>query len=425
MNDERGTGPDRQHDGAALDDDERPLGPPPAPPPDPLRPVTDPSPAVAGRSGQSASSASAAPPLPPPPHPVVVPQPGPPSTAAPPQVPPGRPPAPLAGPQPSWNHSPDGPGPQAPGGVWQPQTLIPEPQPVPKKGWRRAVYRASLGRANPGLSSPEQKRVDLRRAITKPLAGRVGERIAVVSTKGGVGKTTTTLMLGHTLAAERGDRVIALDANPDYGTLGYRVAPDSQRTVRDLLDGLDSIHSYPDVRAYTTQADSRLEVLAGDADPLVSEAFTADDYRRVMATLGRQYNVALTDCGTGVLHDAMSAVLALATQLVIVTGPAVDQARHADHLIRWLHGHGAGHLVARSVVVVNASRNDLAVDKGALIGHFAALVTQVVEIPYDPVLAAGGIDGLDRLARETGDAYLTLAAAVAAGFGQALRPAPN
>jgi MinD-like ATPase involved in chromosome partitioning or flagellar assembly len=309
--------------------------------------------------------------------------------------------------------------------AWQPQTLIPEPKPVPSKGWRRVVFRVSGGTVNPGLNSAERQRRKLQSSIRRPLTGRAAERIAIVSTKGGVGKTTTTLMLGHTLALERGDRVVALDANPDFGTLGYRVTPDSHRTVRDLLDAIEDVHWYPEVRAYTTQASSRLEVLCGDADPAVSEAFTADDYRTVMNVLAHNYNVALTDCGTGVLHDAMSAVLGTATQLVVVTGPAVDQARHADHLIRWLQKHAAGGLVADAIVVVNASRNDVPVDMEAMVQHFGSLVRSVIEIPYDPVLAAGGIDGLDRLDRATQDAYLRLAAEVAGGFGKFGTPLPR
>ncbi len=48
-------------------------------------------------------------------------------------------------------------------------------------------------------------------------------RIAVISLKGGVGKTTTTTALGSTLATERQDKILAIDANPDAGTLGRRV----------------------------------------------------------------------------------------------------------------------------------------------------------------------------------------------------------
>ena len=46
--------------------------------------------------------------------------------------------------------------------------------------------------------------------------------VAIASQKGGVGKTTVTTLLGMALADAREDRVIAIDANPDRGTLAER-----------------------------------------------------------------------------------------------------------------------------------------------------------------------------------------------------------
>ena len=58
----------------------------------------------------------------------------------------------------------------------------------------------------------------------------------MLSLKGGVGKTTATVGLGATLASMRGDRVIAVDANPDRGTLSDKVRLETAATVRDLLN---------------------------------------------------------------------------------------------------------------------------------------------------------------------------------------------
>ena len=56
-----------------------------------------------------------------------------------------------------------------------------------------------------------------------------------ISPKGGVGKTTMTFVLGELLAARLKLRVIAIDANPDFGTLAT-LAPDRQRSDRTLVD---------------------------------------------------------------------------------------------------------------------------------------------------------------------------------------------
>ena len=61
--------------------------------------------------------------------------------------------------------------------------------------------------------------------------------IAVVSPKGGVGKTTTTALLGSLLAFLRRDRVVAVETNPDWGSLGRRLVPDHPVFIDDLLAG--------------------------------------------------------------------------------------------------------------------------------------------------------------------------------------------
>ena len=155
-------------------------------------------------------------------------------------------------------------------------------------------------------------------------------RIALLSLKGGVGKTTITATLGATFASIRGDRVVAVDANPDRGTLSQKVPLETPATVRHLLRDAEGIERYSDVRSYTSQGPSRLEVLASESDPAVSEAFSSDDYARTLEVLERFYSLVLTDCGTGLLHSAMSAVLDKADVLIVISSGSVDGARSAS-----------------------------------------------------------------------------------------------
>ncbi|HSR28597.1 MAG TPA: AAA family ATPase, partial [Actinomycetes bacterium] len=135
----------------------------------------------------------------------------------------------------------------------------------PRDGWRRFVYWLTGGRINFGPSPAEQAERQLIARAKAPVAGC--RSIAVISRKGGVGKTTTTLMLGHTFASLRGDRVVALDGNPDAGSLGYRVRRETAATVTNLLADEQEIIRYADIRSYTNQAPTRLEVVASDDDP--------------------------------------------------------------------------------------------------------------------------------------------------------------
>lgn len=293
--------------------------------------------------------------------------------------------------------------------------LLLRPREAPRRGWRRMVYELSGRRLRPPESATERRRRELRARAELPVAGG-HHRVAVLSLKGGVGKTTTTVALGATLAEVRGDRVIAVDANPDRGTLADRVRRETGASVRDFLAERAAIHRYADVRAFTSQASSRLEVLASDPDPAASRAFDAADYRAVAGILERFYSIALTDCGTGLLYSAIAGVLDLADQIVLVAAPSVDGARSASATLDWLDAHGRRDLVRDAVVVLSSVHGHPRVDVDGIEAHFAGRARAVVRIPYDPHLADGAevVPGL--LAPRTADAYLELAATVADRF---------
>jgi MinD-like ATPase involved in chromosome partitioning or flagellar assembly len=106
---------------------------------------------------------------------------------------------------------------------------------------------------------------------------------------------------------------------------------------------------------------------------------------------------------------------------VVVGAPTVDGASRASKTLDWLVAHGYSDQVAHAVVVLSCDRTSAEVDPRRVRGHFEARCRGVVEIPHDPHLASGGRIELDRLRPATRDAFLTLAALLADGFGA--RPA--
>ncbi|ONI73221.1 ATPase [Actinosynnema sp. ALI-1.44] len=293
--------------------------------------------------------------------------------------------------------------------------LIKQEKKRPQSGWRKAVYMASGRTINLGESQEDVLRRELISRVSQPLRGCY--KIAMLSLKGGVGKTTVTTTLGSTFSSLRGDRVIAVDANPDRGTLSQKIPLETTATVRHLLRDASRVTKYSDVRAYTSQGPSRLEVLASEQDPAVSEAFSEDDYRRTVALLEHFYNIVLTDCGTGLMHSAMKGVLDIADSLVVVSSGSVDGARSASATLDWLDAHGYGSLVARSVAVINSVRpKSGSVDLDKLAAHFGARCRAVCLIPFDPHLEEGAEIELDRLQHATKMALLEVAATVADDF---------
>ena len=285
---------------------------------------------------------------------------------------------------------------------------------APKSGWRKFVHGMTGGYINPGDSARNARADELLQRIQTPLRGDY--RIAVMSLKGGVGKTTTTVTLGGVFASLRGDRVIAIDANPDLGTLAQRVAAPGPSTIRDLLAATDTSR-YPQVRSYTTQAKSRLEVIGSERDPAFSESFSEMDYRRAIDILQHHYNVILTDCGTGLMHSAMAGVLDLANTLILVSSPALDGAQSASATLDWLNLHGYEQLAANSVVVISGAHPGQAtIDMDQLISHFRSRTRAVQVIPFDRHLSEGAVVDLDLISKNTMRAYKELAAIVAEDF---------
>lgn len=293
--------------------------------------------------------------------------------------------------------------------------LRPKNGPVPVHGWRRAVYGATSGAINPGLSATERNRAAVLERVTAPING--SRRVVVMSRKGGVGKTTITLALGSTFAMMRGDRVVALDANPDAGNLAHRVARPCPRTITDVLNEMELITSYSDLRRFTAQApDSRLEVLASDDDPRIGLALNRQAYHRVIELLDHYYNLIVIDTGTGILDSANQGLLADADQLVLVTRPALDGARAAALTLDWLAEHGHGELVARAVVVINGIRRGTGIPLDRVADHFSRRCAKVVTVPADPSLESGAQTSLSAFRPATRDALVELAAAVADHF---------
>ncbi|MFD8565989.1 AAA family ATPase [Streptomyces sp. NPDC059639] len=269
----------------------------------------------------------------------------------------------------------------------------------------------------PGAKAAEAERQRKLQLIRTPVMSCY--RIAVISLKGGVGKTTTTMSIGASLASERQDKILAIDANPDAGTLGRRVRRETGATIRDLVQNIPHLHSYMDIRRFTSQAPSGLEIIANDVDPAVSTSFNDADYRAALDVLGKQYPIILTDSGTGLLYSAMRGVLDLADQLVIISTPSVDGASSASTTLDWLSAHGYADLVQRSLTVISGVRETgkmIKVDD--IVSHFETRCRGVVVVPFDEHLAAGAEVDLDMMRPKTREAYFEIAALIAEDFAQ-------
>ena len=254
---------------------------------------------------------------------------------------------------------------------------------APSTWWRRLGSRLRARITRPA----ERAERDLDRRLHS--AARELSRanhVAVVSPKGGVGKTTCTFLAGDVLARELRLRCVAVDANPDYGTLGS-LAPDelrSERSLADLLTRLDAITSPGELRPFVSPLRSGLHLLAAPARAEVMATMTAERYRDLVAFLDRFYEVVLLDLGTGLTDPIARYALETADQTVVVSTPEWVTADRVLHALSDL----AGTLTEeRLTLVLNQAPETEAADRQLIEAAFRGRrPARRVTVPYDVLL---------------------------------------
>ncbi len=284
----------------------------------------------------------------------------------------------------------------------------------PQRGWRHWVYL--LTRINLGLSPDELYEMALYHRIRRN--ARDSYQIGVFGMKGGVGKTALTVALGSALSKVRGDRILAVDADPDCGNLADRVGRQSAATISDLLTDQE-LHRYNDIRAYTSMNSSNLEVLSSEEYSAAQREFNDEDWRGATEIASRYYNLVLADCGAGLFRPAARGVLSTVSGLVIVASASIDGARQAAVTMDWLRQHGYQDLLGRSCVVINhVVPGKPSIDIEDLVQQFERHVSpgRVLVLPWDRHIAAGTEVQLGLLSKGFQRKIVELAAALSDDF---------
>ncbi|OBB74938.1 MinD/ParA family protein [Mycobacterium sp. 852014-52144_SCH5372336] len=283
-----------------------------------------------------------------------------------------------------------------------------------QRGWRHVLYM--LTRINLGLSPDELYEMELHTRIRRN--ARDSYQIGVFGLKGGVGKTAVTVALGSAMSKVRGDRILAVDADPDGGNLADRGGRQSAATIADLLADKE-LQRYNDIRAYTSMNGANLEVLSSEEYSGARREFNDEDWKGVTNIVSRYYNLVLADCGAGLFQPAARGVLSTVSGLVIVASASIDGARQAAMTMDWLRQNGYQDLLSRSCVVINHIVSGKPnIDVEDLVAQFERHVPpgRVIVLPYDKHIAAGTEIQLDLLGKTFRRRIVELAAALSDDF---------
>ncbi|MCC5574342.1 hypothetical protein IMZ11_01635 [Microtetraspora sp. AC03309] len=271
-------------------------------------------------------------------------------------------------------------------------------------GWRRIAQVVVGG----GGGRTDGMEIDEARARSVLTGSR---RILVLGCTGGAGQTTTTLMLGHTFAKYRDDRVLALDASTGAQTLTTRITADSPETLSSLLAGSGGVSGYLGMRSYTTRCDSGLEVVGADSDAGAAQRLEAG-WPRMLSALDRHYRLIVVDPAAALA----ARLLPYADQLVLVAPASEDAPDAVAMTYEWLDGHGCSELRRRAVMVVNGVSRRSASDVEQAEAVARGRCRAIVRIPWEDELSRQGPVDPARLRPGGRRAYVALAGVIASGL---------
>lgn len=268
---------------------------------------------------------------------------------------------------------------------------------------------------------------DLERAIAV-MRRRLGKPrvLAFANPKGGVHKTTATVLAAATIGGVRGRGVLAWDDNELRGTLGLRAGSARHaRTIRHLVSDLlqiENMHGDEMLRVlddYLRHAsDGSYDVLAGEENPRFAQRLDQGTVRRLLDLLRRTHDVICVDTGNNVESVNWQTVMHAADQLIVTTVPREDAAFTADWMLDLLNDTGMEELVANAVTLISCPSPGRLPLLDDLTRHFGTRTRAVAVVPYDPALEVGSSIEYSDLQPETRHAWLRAASTMIEPFAQ-------
>ena len=249
------------------------------------------------------------------------------------------------------------------------------------------------------MSSTQASRELAELAAGSQIPLTTGRRIAVTSVRGGAGKSAIAAVLASVYAARRADPVLAADADPDGGSLAWRLGLPDAGTLAELAPRLLAARSgnLAGLEPLLRRTSTGLWVLPGGAP---GQPHLARDVTRA---LSRLFAVCVTDCGHGMDSPATVEVLSEAHAVAVVTPATPDGVRSTCAALDRVAGADRAASLSRVVIALNTTSPDgrSALNTRAVHEALQRYDIPVVTVPHDRHLAAAAPVSADRLGEAT------------------------
>lgn len=218
-------------------------------------------------------------------------------------------------------------------------------------------------------------------------------RIAVVSGKGGVGKTVITANLGAKLAMG-GRRVLILDADLGLANLDILLGVNPQYTLIDVMHGRRSLD---EVLIRTEKGFDLLPAGSGLPEGTAYTQILSDCMDSVLKSVEQSYDIILFDAGAGV-GDVVLFFAGLSDEVLLIVTPEPTSLMDSYATLKIIHRL---HKRNEFLLIVNQANPDCSGQIGAqIVGHLQTVISRFIDsnqekpvrveligsIPVDPAI---------------------------------------
>ncbi len=212
-----------------------------------------------------------------------------------------------------------------------------------------------------------------------PAPTAVGHVVALVSFKGGTGKTTLAinLALGLTKANRK---VVLVDADILFGDIGVSLNVKGQNTIIDMA----RMAADPDdieqevAEKILTSHDSGLKVLLAPSDPGDYKPISAEAMSNMLEFLKQQFDYVIVDTSRNI-DDMLLAIIRSADRLLVATTATMTALKDTRFMFSELKGVGATNKV---MLVLNQFARHNQVTPEQMTNHLKVPIA--AQIPFDP-----------------------------------------
>lgn len=172
----------------------------------------------------------------------------------------------------------------------------------------------------------------LRKKIQNNVHRPTAKTLAVVSGKGGVGKSNFSLNFAITLS-KRGHKVLLFDLDIGMGNIDILLGNSPKYSIVDFLDGNKSLQNIvmegPEQLRYIAGGSGLKRLIQLDDDLMIK--FTGELY-----TLLEQYEYVIFDMGAGATQESLNFILSV-DEIVVVTTPEPTSITDAYSMMKFIH----------------------------------------------------------------------------------------